>query len=362
MMSSLWTLWTQYFPPAGPLTEANLPGQAGKVFIVTGGSSGVGYETSRILYGAGGRVWILTRSEENALAAIARIKAHYDEKDQQQQQQGPKGSHDTEIKTRGSLHFLHLDTADLATVRLAATSFVARESRLDVLFNNAGAAATAGAPRSRQGHEFHLATNALGAFLLTRLLGPLLAQTAVSSSGGTPDAVRVVWPASLLVDSGAPRGGIRAEVLLREDAAGAGPVELYAASKTGCWFLASEFTRRGLLAGGGAGAAGVLHLAANPGNLATNVWRAQPRWLVWLLGPTLRDAVHGAETYLFTAFSPEVTLEDAAVGRYVIPDGRWHPGPREDLLLALRGTEEGGTGQAVDFYEWCEESVKGFLE
>ena len=42
------------FPPSPTLTEDNLPSQAGKVFIITGGTSGIGYELCRILYQIGG--------------------------------------------------------------------------------------------------------------------------------------------------------------------------------------------------------------------------------------------------------------------------------------------------------------------
>lgn len=74
-----------------------------------------------------------------------------------------------------------------------------------------------------------------------------------------------------------------------------------------------------------------------------------------------RDQVHGAETYLFAAFGEEVTFEDAVTGYFVIPDGRWHPGQRKDLLLAIRGTEEGGSGRAGDIHEWCEARARVFV-
>jgi hypothetical protein len=61
-------------------------------------------------------------------------------------------------------------------------------------------------------------------------------------------------------------------------------------------------------------------------------------------------------------FSEEVTLEDAAAGRYAICDGRWHPGQRGDLVSALRGPEEGGTGKASEVYDWCEEKVAEYLK
>lgn len=122
MSVPLSTIWAQYFPPRGPLTEANLPSQAGKVFIVTGGSNGLGYELSRQLYGAGGKVYILTRSKERTEAAIAKIKAHYEEEDSEKQ--------------RGSLEFVQMDLMDFTSVKAAAREFLTREGpngRLDVL-------------------------------------------------------------------------------------------------------------------------------------------------------------------------------------------------------------------------------------
>lgn len=116
-------IWTQYFPPEGPLTEANLPRQVGKVFIVTGGSNGLGYELSRQLYGAGGKVYILTRSEERTNAAIAKIKAHYN----------AQGLTSGQV---GSLDFISMDLMDFESVKAAAQEFLNREGpdgRLDVL-------------------------------------------------------------------------------------------------------------------------------------------------------------------------------------------------------------------------------------
>ena len=59
----------QFFPPKPTLTEANLPSQKGKVFIVTGGASGVDFELCAILYQAGGKVYLVGRSEANAQSA-----------------------------------------------------------------------------------------------------------------------------------------------------------------------------------------------------------------------------------------------------------------------------------------------------
>jgi NAD(P)-dependent dehydrogenase (short-subunit alcohol dehydrogenase family) len=265
-----------------------------------------------------------------------------------------------------------MDLSDLASVKAAAQEFLKLEGpdgRLDVLFNNAGTGARKKAPPTRQGHEYHFGTNIIGPFLLARLLSPILSKTAKQSA---PGSVRVVWSASLAVDMFSPKGGVRRD-FLRDPAATATrmrPFAIYSASKAANWFVAAEFARRqpdgddenGDDGDGGSGGGAVLHIAGNPGNYNTSIWRHTPALVVWLLRPTLRHPVHGAETNLFMGCSDSVTLADAAAGRYAICDGRWHPAPRKDLLLALRGEEEGGTGQARECFEWCEERVREFLE
>lgn len=62
-MASLRSLYTQLFPPKPTFTEDNVPSQQGKVFIVTGGNSGVGFELCKILYGTGATVYMASRSE-----------------------------------------------------------------------------------------------------------------------------------------------------------------------------------------------------------------------------------------------------------------------------------------------------------
>lgn len=352
------SIWTQFFPPrnGAPLTEHNLPSQTGKVFIVTGGSSGIGYELSRILYGAGGRVYILTRSKENAENAITRIRAHYAGV---VNTHGPAGD-DHRGEGTGRLHFIQMDLTDFESVRAAVNQFLDQEGpegRLDVLFNNAGTGARKNAPPSRQGHDYHFSINSLGPYLLTQLLTPILHKTARRLP---KDHVRVIWPSSVLVDMSAPKTGIRPEFLQNPESL-KDANEAYITSRTSSWFLASEFARRQFEAGGGDPGPGVVHVAGNPGNYLTNIWRHTPSLLYYVLWPILRDPVHGAETYLWMAFSESVTIEDAVAGRYAICDGRWHPGQREDLVLALRGTEEGGSGRAREYFEWCDSRVKEFV-
>ncbi|KAI1372570.1 putative steroid dehydrogenase [Hypoxylon crocopeplum] len=350
--------WTQFFPPwnGAPITEANLPSQAGKVFIVTGGSNGIGYELSRILYGAGGKVYMLTRSKQNAENAIAQIKDHYSAKGKGDPVEGKE----EDAKNPGSLEFIHMDLMDFETIKTATKEFLDREGpdgRLDTLFNNAGTGGLSNAPPNRQGHEYHFATNSLGPHLLTRLLTPILTKTAKQSP---KDSVRVVWAASVLVEMKSPEHGVRKE-FMKDPFSIKDAAELYASTKAANWFLASEFSRR--QSETGIYGSQVVHIAGNPGNYATGIWRTVSARINFAVKPLLfRGPVHGAETYMWMAFSDEVTMQDAVAGRYAMCDGRWHYGQRADLVQALKGEEEGGSGRAREYFEWCEEKIKEFVE
>ena len=322
--------FSQFFPPEPVLTEKNLPSQAGKVFIVTGGTSGVGFELATILYHAGAKVYIAGRSEPDARRVIASIRAS-----------APSSASSSPT---GALEFLLLDLADLSSIRAAATTFHSRESRLDVLWNNAGVSLPPSGSTSAQGHELQLATNCLGPYLLTQLLLPLLRATGARAPAA---AVRVVWSSSIVVDLSAPRGGF----LLSDIATPArDPQANYANTKTGNWFLAAALARAER-------ARGILSVTQNPGNLWTNLTRHRP-WLGWAARPLLYPARMGAYTELWAGLAEEVGMESG--GGYVVPWGRVHPGPRQDLVDAVRGRDEGGTGRAEEFAAWCEEQVKEF--
>ena len=112
--------WQQsFFIPAPTLTENNLPDQHGKVAIVTGSNTGVGFQLAQILYKRNATVYIAARTESRALDAIKRIK-----------QAAPE--------SQGTLHFLKLDLSDLPTIKASADEFMSKESRLDKLIQNAG--------------------------------------------------------------------------------------------------------------------------------------------------------------------------------------------------------------------------------
>jgi NAD(P)-dependent dehydrogenase (short-subunit alcohol dehydrogenase family) len=146
---------TQVFPPSPTFTEKNLSSLAGKV-IITGGNAGVGLglELVKILYSKDARVYIAGRNSSKAATEIESIKSSY-----------PASARHIES--------LPLDLSDLTTIQKCGSAFLARESRLDVLWNNAGIAHVPTSSISAQGHEAHIATNCLGAYLLTTFLLPV---------------------------------------------------------------------------------------------------------------------------------------------------------------------------------------------
>lgn len=318
--------YSQFFPPHPTLTEAKLPSQQGKVFIVTGGTSGVGFELCAILYQAGGKVYLAGRSAPAAESAIGKIKA-------------------LSPTSPGELVFLSVHLDDLASIKPAVEAFTEVESKLDVLFNNAGVSCPPLGSISAQGHELQMAMNCLGHYLLTQLLLPNLLNTAESAS---PAAVRVIWTSSVVVDLSAPECGTNISDLTDPPP---DQYKNYITSKTGNWFLASALAAQ-------VGSKGILSVTQNPGNLKTAMLRHAP----WILGlvtaPLFYSAKMGAYTELWAGLSEELGIGDG--GKYVLPWGRLHPSPRPELLAAMNTRENGGTGVAASFVEHCEKQTAEF--
>ncbi|KAJ6487467.1 hypothetical protein C8R47DRAFT_979078 [Mycena vitilis] len=146
------------FPPPF-LPERDMPDLSGKVLCDTETllqrSAGIGYETVKQLLLKDAKVYLAARSEEKASAAINRLEA----------------------ETNRKAIFLRLDLADLPSVRTAAETFLALESRLDILFNNGGVMNCPPDMLTAQNHDLQFGTNVIGHFFFTELLLPALAKS-----------------------------------------------------------------------------------------------------------------------------------------------------------------------------------------
>ncbi|KAI1498747.1 putative short-chain dehydrogenase [Biscogniauxia marginata] len=322
---------SQAFPPKPTFTEENLPNLEGKVYIVTGANTGVGKELAQLLYSKNATVYVVARSEDKANQAIEDIKM----------------AHPT---SKSVLRFLFLDLNDLSTIKPSVEKFLSMESKLHVLFNNAGVqTATPGIPKTAQGYEHHLGINCLGTFMFTQLLTPVLITTAQAEKS-TPGSVRVVWVSSSGAEvSGEKSVGIHMDNL---DYHIEKPyLYKYSISKTGNWMHGVEYAKRHK-------ADGIISIPLNPGNLSSELYRNAGLGLRLFCKIVTYPSINGAYTELYAGLSPEITLDKT--GSWVVPFGRIMP-IRKDLLDATKSEEEGGNGTVLKFWDWTEEQVKPFL-
>ncbi|KAH8889224.1 NAD(P)-binding protein [Thozetella sp. PMI_491] len=303
------------FPSSPGFTEADLPDQSGKVFIVTGSSGGLGKELANILYSKNSKVYIAARSEAKANAAIDEIRERF-----------PASS--------GELVYLHLDLNDLSTIKKTAEEFLAKEQRLDVLWNNAGVMVPPQGSTTAQGYELQMGTNCVAPFLLTRYLYPTLLATAKRAP---LNSVRVVWVSSGVAQI-APNPAIDFSNLdfQREESAW----QKYTRSKAGNVLLAAEGARRSKDAGDG-----IIHVSPDPGALRTDLQKNTPFLQLLVIKTFLREAKFGAYTELFAGFHPAINGELQNV--WVAPFGKIGK-CRKDLLEEEIGRQ---------FWEWIEAQV-----
>lgn len=211
--------FTSIIPHKAVLTEANIKDQSGKVFIVTGGTGGIGKELVKILYGQNAKVYIAGRSSSKTKALIEELE-------------------ETFPKSRGVAVFLKLELDDLTTIKASAAEFLAHENRLDVLWNNAGVMIPPKGSKTKQGYELQLGINNLGHFLFTQFLTPILEKTAKTSP---QNSVRVIWVSSSAAD-GTPRPAI--DFSNMDYAKDEGMWTPYMRSKAGSVIHSVEFARR----------------------------------------------------------------------------------------------------------------------
>lgn len=128
---------------SGKWTEQHIPDQYGRVAIVTGANTGLGFETARMLAERGAAVVLAVRDVEKGRRAAARMN--------------------------GDVTVQALDLTSLDSVRSAAADLRAAHPRIDLLINNAGVMYT---PKqtTADGFELQFGTNHLGHFALTGLL------------------------------------------------------------------------------------------------------------------------------------------------------------------------------------------------
>jgi len=249
----------------------------GKTVLVTGSTGGIGLETARALAAMGAEVVIGARDAVRGQAVVAELAR--------------AGRH---------AELLPIDLASFASVREAVERFTKTHSRLDVLVNNAGVV-TRDRRLTADGHELIWATNFLGAFLLTRLLLPVLKNA---------PAPRVVNVSSVAHTSG------RLDWDDLELAKGFRGIRAYSNSKLALVLFTRELARH---------EPKIAVNALHPGAIWTGIWRAAPAVARWILAIVLPPAERGARPVVRLAADPDL---DGVTGRYFDRFREVEPAPR----------------------------------
>ena len=268
----------------------------GKTVAVTGGHSGIGLETTRVLSNAGAAVIVGARDLEKAREALAKMK---------------------------NVSTLRLDLANPDSIDRFAEGFLGANRTLDVLINNAGIMALP-LTRDGRGYEMQFATNHLGHFQLTARLWPALvkakhARVVNLSSAGHRFAA---------VDLGDPNFTKRAY----------DKWAAYGQSKTANSLFTVELDRRGK-------ERGIRGFAVHPGRIiATALARhlsdedlkhaGVVRVNGVLTGPAMKNISQGAATTVWCALSPRldgmggVYCADCDISELIPDDGQLLSGVR----------------------------------
>ena len=161
--------------------EKEIPGLAGRVILITGGTAGLGYETA-LSFAAHGpaHIYFTGRSQPSADKLIKEVNEKF-----------PKTP----------ITFIKCDMASLKSVERAARELASKIDRLDIFMANAGVMALPPG-QTEDGYETQFGINHMGHALLVKLLSPLMESTAKKTGD-----VRIVWTTSL-GHRGHPSGGI----------------------------------------------------------------------------------------------------------------------------------------------------------
>ncbi len=263
-------------------TTENLPDLSGKIIIVTGGNSGLGYESVKAFAMKGAEVVMASRSLEKGEDAKAAILKNVPD---------------------GKIKVMQLDLGDLESVKNFASAFKAGYKKLNVLLNNAGIMMT---PyfTTKDGFEGQLGTNHLGHFALTGLMMDVILKT---------QGARIVN-----VSSGAHKSGeMDFSNLQFENGIGYKPMKAYGRSKLSNLLFTYELQRKLEAAKKDSIAA-----AAHPGVAMTNLARhLEGKFLYKILTPLFKmmaqDQAMGALPQIRASVDPDVKGSE-----YYGPDGK----------------------------------------
>ncbi|KAJ3485815.1 hypothetical protein NLI96_g4701 [Meripilus lineatus] len=309
-LSTFSSFASQTFPPKSTFSTDQIPDLSGRVVIVTGGNTGIGKETIKVLLEHNAKVYMASRSRDKAQAAIDDLKS----------------------QTGKDAIYLELDLSSLAGVRRAAEEFMSKERELHILFNNAGVMWPPVDLVTEDGYDLQFGTNVIGHFFFTELLMPAL----LAGKETSPDGhARVVTTSS----SGAYFHTLQWETFVDGPARRKKtPMDLYHQSKFGNVVVARQVAKR-------YADKGIISTSVNPGNLKTDLLRHASAIQKFFVKFMLYPAPYGALTQLWAGTMPETINYN---GQFLVP---W---ARQGRCRAEAYDDELGE----QLWNWLQEQVK----
>jgi NAD(P)-dependent dehydrogenase (short-subunit alcohol dehydrogenase family) len=261
-----------------------VPSQSGKVAIVTGANSGIGFQAALALAKKDVEVILACRDLKKGEEAKTNIVNEY-----------PKSR----------ITCMKIDLSSLREVREFADQFHKQYNKLDLLINNAGIMMSP-YKVTEDGFENQLATNYIGHFALTGLLLPVLTKTP-SSRVVTLTSLSYKWAQIQFEELRSRKGyfdGLDAMKSYSRRKA-------YGQSKRACLVFAYELQRRLSAAG-----YSTLSIAVHPGLSKTNLDQYFPALIRPLGSLFLQPAQKGALPVLYAALEKVIKG-----GEFIGPDG-----------------------------------------
>ncbi|KAI8048815.1 hypothetical protein BDF22DRAFT_701449 [Syncephalis plumigaleata] len=280
-------------------TNAMIPDQSGKVAVVTGANTGLGYHVALQLAIHGCRVYLACRSEKRATDAMARLR-----------EDAIKLTNDIDRKV--DIHYLPLELSNLKA------NLLEKESKIDILVNNAAIMVTP-YELSPDGIEGQFATNHLGPYHFTaRLLEAIRA-------AGTPDRPSRIIFTSSVGHNLPPKGGVQLTLAEINDEARISLSRPMLANILTAKYYAKLFEEESEQ---NDGRLSVLVNSVHPGSVRTELARHARRTFGWFGDMLFRvyyyfagiSAADGALTTLYAVTSREIE-EKRYSGMYFVPYG-----------------------------------------
>ncbi|KAH3678142.1 hypothetical protein WICMUC_001658 [Wickerhamomyces mucosus] len=319
-------------PPKPTYLPKDYPDLTDKVVFITGTSTGIGYETTKLLLKQNATVVIFNRNKDKTDLAINNIKREIVEDNQ---------NNFNDIKDLDSKIISIIgDLSDLSTITPSINSFKISNpqiKQLDLIILNAGVMQPPNGSKTIQGYELQFGTNVLGHQLVIKNINDLILNSA--NLGNYP---RVIWLSSIAHAMSPQTSGLSWDF---NNANHSNSMEIYGQSKAAniyqAYIYGQLFKDQNIIS-----------VAVHPGYLKSELQRSYNFINRWISSSLLYHPIYGSYTELYAGLSKDITLENN--GDYYGPWGR----PR---LLRPDIDKGRNDGTAKKLWDWVENELKPYL-